>query len=122
MAFLELEKFFEKIVCSVSIILGNSITFFIFITADILWLALIDYDKAPVREIIRDYIHGISFMTLFIIQKAFNLFSTSMHIKLNELVISHQSANNAVLNVETRTEHEIKEIQKDYINQVKDQK
>jgi len=70
----------------------------------------------------RDYVHGISFMTLFIIQKAFNHFSSSMHIKLNELVVSHQQASNTVLNIETKTEHEIKEIQKDYIDHANDKK
>jgi len=118
--YLKLEKFFEKIVRIVSVILGNSITFFIFTTATIYWLAIIDYKMDPIREIMRDFIHGISFMTLFVIQKAFNHFSSSMHVKLNELVVSEESADNTVLSIENKTEQEIKGIQKDYNNQVED--
>ena len=74
----------------------------------------IDYQNQILNDIVRDYIFGATFLTLFIIQKSFNHFSASLHIKLNELVSSNKYANNAVLNVETKTEHEIKEIIRDY--------
>ena len=109
-----LEKFFEKIVAVISAVLGNSITFFLATILVVLWLYNIDYQNQILNDIVRDYIFGASFLTLFIIQKSFNHFSASLHIKLNELVSSNKNANNAVLNVETKTEHEIKEIIRDY--------
>ncbi len=109
-----LEKFFEKIVNIITSVLGNSITFFLATVLVITWLANIDYQKQILNDIVRDYIFGTSFLTLFIIQKSFNHFSASLHIKLNELVSSHETAKNSVLNIETKTEHEIKEMQRDY--------
>lgn len=112
--YLELEKFFEKVVAAISFVLGNSITFFIVTTTIIFWFANIDYINEPINDIIRDYIHGLSFLTLFVIQKAFNHFSASLYIKLNELLVSQSNAKNDVINVETKSEHEIKSIQRDY--------
>jgi low affinity Fe/Cu permease len=48
------------------------------------------------------------------IQKSFNRFAGSLHLKLNELVSAHDKANNAIINVENKTEEEIKEIAKEY--------
>ena len=110
----QLERFFEKIVSVTSVILGNSITFIVVTILISLWLFNIDYEKMLINDIIRDYIYGFSFLTLFMIQKSFNHFSASLHIKLNELVSSHETASNSVLNVETKTEHEIKAIKRDY--------
>lgn len=109
-----LENFFEKTVAVITAVLGNSISFFLATLLVILWLANIDYQNQILNDIVRDYIFGATFLTLFIIQKSFNHFSASLHIKLNELVSSNKYANNAVLNVETKTEHEIKEIIRDY--------
>ena len=109
-----LEKIFEKITTLVISILGNSITFILAVLLVIFWLSYRDFNAQPLTDIIRDFIYGISFLTLFIIQKAFNHFSASMHVKLNELVSSHEPASNAVMNVETKTEHEIIELQKEY--------
>jgi low affinity Fe/Cu permease len=67
-----------------------------------------------IHNIIGDIILGIAFLSLFIIQKSFNRFSASMHIKLNELVASHEPANNKVINAEGKTEHEITELSKEY--------
>jgi low affinity Fe/Cu permease len=39
-------------------------------------------------------------------------------LKLNELVSAHENANNAIINVEHKTEEEIKEIAKEYAEMV----
>lgn len=67
-----------------------------------------------VQEFIRDVIHSLTFLSLFVIQKEFNRFSAALHLKVNELVSSHKSANNAVLNIEDKTEQEIIELAKEY--------
>ena len=63
---------------------------------------------------IGDVILGVAFLSLFIIQKAFNRFSASLHLKVNELVASHELANNAVMNAEEKTELEITILSKEY--------
>src|ERR1035437_4869797 len=49
-----------------------------------------------------------------VIQKSFNRFSASLHLKVNELVASHQPASNAVMNAEGKTEQEITDLSKEY--------
>jgi low affinity Fe/Cu permease len=56
----------------------------------------------------------MTFLALFIIQKSFNRFSGSLHLKVNELVASHEPANNSLVNVESKTEHEVLELAKEY--------
>lgn len=52
---------------------------------------------------------------MFLIQKSFNRFSASLHLKVNELVATHETASNAVINAEEKTEHEINALSKEYL-------
>jgi low affinity Fe/Cu permease len=70
--------------------------------------------KQNIDDSIRDLIHGVTFLSLFIIQKSFNRFSAILHLKVNELVSSHESANNSVMNLEIKTEQELVELNKEY--------
>lgn len=102
------------------LILGNSITFFIALIVVVFWLLNRDLKNEEVNHLIADVINGIIFLSLFIIQKAFNHFTASLHVKVNELVSSHETANNNIINVETKTEHEINQIQKEYSELIDD--
>jgi low affinity Fe/Cu permease len=109
-----IEKGFEKLV-SVSIaILGNSITFILALFTIIFWLTNKQFYSQDIHACIGDVILGVAFLSLFIIQKSFNRFSASLHLKLNELVSSHETASNAVINAEGKTEREITELSKEY--------
>jgi low affinity Fe/Cu permease len=47
-----------------------------------------------------------------------------LHLKINELVSSHETASNSVINAEVKTEREITELSKEYtelVEQVKEQ-
>ena len=63
---------------------------------------------------IGDVILGVAFLSLFIIQKSFNRFSASLHLKVNELIASHEFASNAVIHAEEKTEQEINILSKEY--------
>ena len=78
------------------------------------WFCNKQFYTQNIHDSIRDVIVGISFLSLFIIQKTFNRFSGALHLKLNELVASNIKANNAIINVEEKTEREILELTKDY--------
>lgn len=108
------ERIFEKLASMVSAILGNSITFILAFVMVIFWLFNKEFYAQSLHECIRDVIHGVTFLTLFIIQKSFNRFSGSLHLKVNELVASHETANNKVINIEEKAEHEIAELSKEY--------
>lgn len=109
-----LENGFEKLTSIATAILGNSITFIIAFFTVIFWLSEKEFYKQDLHQCIGDVILGITFLSFFMIQKSFNRFSASLHLKLNELVSSHENASNSVINVEHKTEFEIKEIAKDY--------
>ena len=109
-----LERIFEKITFAFTAIISNSITFILVLIMVIFWFANRNYLVEPINEIIRDIIHGVAFLTLFIIQKAFNHFTASLHIKLDELIASNKNANNQIINVESKTEPEIIKLKQEY--------
>ena len=109
-----LERYFEKLTSAATAILGNSITFILALITVIFWLGNKQFYAQDIHARIGDIILGVTFLSLFIIQKTFNHFSASLHLKLNELILSHKPASNAVINIEAKTEAEIIELQKEY--------
>jgi low affinity Fe/Cu permease len=87
------EGIFENFTSIVSAIMGNSITFIIalFVFG---WLSNKMFFQQDIHYCIGDMILGTTFLSLFIIQKSFNRFSASHHLKLSELVASHEHAIN----------------------------
>jgi low affinity Fe/Cu permease len=112
--YIKIEKFFEKITFLITTILGSSITFFLAFVMVVFWFFNRQYSNHDINEVIRDLIHGVTFLSLFVIQKEFSRFSGSLHLKVNELVASTETASNSVINVESKTEIEIHELQKEY--------
>jgi low affinity Fe/Cu permease len=109
-----LEKSFEKLTSIAIAILGNSITFIIAFCVVLFWLSNIRFWEQDIHYCIGDVILGVAFLSLFIIQKSFNRFSASLHLKVNELVASHESASNSVINSEDKSEQELTELSKEY--------
>jgi low affinity Fe/Cu permease len=108
------EKFFEKITSLITGILGSSVTFFLAFVMIVFWFLNRSYSNHDTNEVIRDLIHATTFLSLFVIQKEFSRFSGSLHLKVNELVASTETASNSVINAESKTEIEINELQKEY--------
>jgi low affinity Fe/Cu permease len=108
------ERGFEKLVSVAIAILGNSITFIIALCIIIFWFISSQFYSQNLHTIIGNVILGIAFLSLFIIQKSFNRFSASLHLKVNELVASHETASNSVINAEDKTEQEITLLTKEY--------
>ena len=109
-----IEFFFEKITAFATLLLGSAIPFMLALGVVIYWFCQPAFYEQPKHHIIRDVIHALTFLSLFIIQKEFNRFSGSLHVKVNELIVSHKPANNAVINADLKTEHEIAELTKQY--------
>ena len=108
------ERVFEKVASVAIAILGNSVTFIIALCLVIFWLCNKQFYSQNLHAAIGDIIWGVTFLSLFIIQKTFNRFSASLHLKVNELVSSHEPASNLVINLEEKTEHEITKLSKEY--------
>ncbi|MGG9962592.1 low affinity iron permease family protein [Ferruginibacter sp. SUN106] len=109
-----LESRFDKLTSVATTILGNSITFILALGAVIFWLTEKEFHKQDLHACIGDIILSVTFLSLFIIQKSFNRFSGSLHLKVNELVASHEPASNAVIGAERKTEDEIIELTKEH--------
>ena len=114
----QLEKVFEKFTSIAISVLGNSITFIIAFCTVIFWLSNKRFYQQDIHNSIGDVILGVAFLSLFIIQKSFNRFSGSLHLKVNELIASHEPARNELINAEGKSEQEIITLSKEYIELV----
>ncbi|HEY5792594.1 MAG TPA: low affinity iron permease family protein [Chthoniobacterales bacterium] len=56
----------------------------------------------------------VTFLMVFLIQNTQNRDSEAMHVKLDELIRSHQTAHNALLDLEELEEEELDRIRADY--------
>ena len=110
-----IEKIFEKLTLLITKILGNSITFILALFLVIFWWTTSLFGKNDLHQNIGDFIFGTTFLSLFIIQKSFNRYSALIHLKINELISSHEPANNAVMDTSEKTEQEIRALSNEYI-------
>lgn len=110
-----MERHFEKLVSLATTILGNSITFMLACILVFFWWISTLLSSNNLHQNIGDFIFGTTFLSLFIIQKSFNRYSALIHLKINELISSYEKANNSVMNTNLKTEQEIIELSKEYI-------
>lgn len=113
--YVHIERNFEALTLIATKILGNSITFLFALVLVLFWWINSLVKTTDLHLIIGDFIFGTTFLSLFIIQKSFNRYSALVHLKMNELISSHENANNAVMDDSTKTEHEIRKLSKEYI-------
>ena len=109
------ERIFEKLTGFITKFLGNSITFLAAFALVIFWWSNDEFRSRGIHQTVGDIIFGTTFLSLFIIQKSFNIYSAHIHLKMNELISSHEPANNAVMDMSKKTEKEIVELYKEYI-------
>ena len=109
-----LEAAFEKFSVAATRVLGNSITFIVALTLVIIYFTDDKVYTEPRHNLIMDIIFSVTFLSIFIIQKSVNRFSAALHLKMNELVASHDTASNRIINVEEKTEEEIRDLAKHY--------
>jgi low affinity Fe/Cu permease len=57
----------------------------------------------------------VTFLMVFLIQKSQNKDSKAVHLKLNELLASHQGASNRMVNLEDLSEKELDQLHKFYV-------
>ncbi len=113
---MKIELIFEKLTSIATRILGNAITFIIAFILVIFWWSTNLFTSKDMHQNIGDIIFGTTFLSLFVIQKSFNRYSALVHLKINELISSHEPANNSVMNTAEKTEQEIRELSKEYID------
>jgi low affinity Fe/Cu permease len=117
-AYHKIERRFEILTGFATKVLGNSIVFILAFCMVIYWWATNLFTSNNVHQNIGDIIFGITFLSLFIIQKSFNRYSAMIHLKTNELISSHEHANNAVMDTSDKTEREITKLNQEYVESV----
>ena len=107
---------FEKFSVWVSKATGTTTAFMGAALIIVIWLItgpLFDFSETW-QLIINTGTTIITFLMVFVIQRAQNKESVALHLKLNELVASHQHASNRLISVEELTEEELRVLQKFY--------
>ena len=112
------KNFFERFSNWATAATGSSAAFLIALIVIIIWLV-----TGPVFKysdtwqlIINTGTTIITFLMVFLIQKAQNKDSKAIHLKLNELLASHEGSSNRMVNIEDLTEAELDKLYKFYIH------
>ena len=96
---------------------GSSAAFIIAITIIIIWGVtgpIFKYSDTW-QLIINTGTTIVTFLMVFLIQKSQNKDSKAVHLKLNELLASHQGASNRMVDIEDITEKELDQLHKFYV-------
>jgi low affinity Fe/Cu permease len=115
--YLRIELIFGRLTVIATRILGNAITFILAFILVFYWWSTNLFTSNNMHQNIGDIIFGTTFLSLFVIQKSFNRYSALIHLKINELISSHATANNSVMNTNEKTEQEIIDLSKEYMEE-----
>ncbi|HEY3579168.1 MAG TPA: low affinity iron permease family protein [Pyrinomonadaceae bacterium] len=95
---------------------GTSLAFMLAVTAVIVWLATgpIFHYSDTWQLVINTGTTIITFLMVFLIQRAQNKDALAIHLKLNEIVAAMEGASNRLIDVEDLSEAEIQALRKYY--------
>lgn len=96
---------------------GSSAAFIIAALTIVIWAAtgpLAHYSETW-QLIINTGTTIITFLMVFLIQKSQNKDSKAIHLKLNELIASHEGSSNRMVNLEDLSEEELDQLRKFYM-------
>lgn len=108
--FKRLEKGFEDLVGVALKIYGHPFTFIVTFILVVFFLVQGFIHFTNLRDLIRDILLCISFLSFFIIQRAVNKTTASIQIKINELIVSHDKARNEIIDIDKKTGTELEEL------------
>ncbi|QXV67344.1 low affinity iron permease family protein [Mucilaginibacter sp. 21P] len=115
------KNFFERFANWATIATGSSAAFIAATAVIIIWII-----TGPVFKysdtwqlVINTGTTIVTFLMVFLIQKSQNKDSKAVHLKLNELLASHQGASNRMVNIEDLTETELDQLAKFYVKLAK---
>ncbi|WP_027376609.1 low affinity iron permease family protein [Kaistella palustris] len=109
-------SFFEKFANSATAFTGSSAAFLIAAAVVVIWAAtgpLFHYSETW-QLIINTGTTIVTFLMVFLIQKAQNKDGIAIQIKLNELIAAHEKASNRIVDIEDLTEKELVKLHRYY--------
>ncbi len=110
------KSFFEKFSNTATAFTGSSYAFLGALAVVIIWAAsgpFFNYSETW-QLVINTGTTIITFLMVFLIQKAQNKDSKAIQIKLNELIAASKTTSNRIVNIEDLTEEELDQIHKYY--------
>ncbi|NCD68017.1 low affinity iron permease family protein [Mucilaginibacter agri] len=111
------KSYFENFANWATIATGSSAAFIIAAVTVIIWAVsgpLFGYSQTW-QLVINTGTTIVTFLMVFLIQKSQNKDSKAVHLKLNELLASHEGSSNRMVNIEDLTEAELDQLCKFYI-------
>ena len=108
--------FFERFANWATKFTGSSAAFIGAVSIVVIWALsgpVFDYSETW-QLVINTGTTIITFLMVFLIQKAQNKDSKALHLKLNELIAAHAGASNRMVNLEDITEDELDQLHKFY--------
>lgn len=110
-------NFFERFSNQATAATGSSAAFIIAALTILVWAAsgpVFHYSETW-QLVINTGTTIVTFLMVFLIQKAQNKDSKAVHLKLNELLASHEGTSNRMVNIEDLSEDELDHLYKFYI-------
>ena len=111
------KNFFERFSNWATAATGSSAAFIIAAATVLIWAGtgpLFKYSETW-QLVINTGTTIVTFLMVFLIQKSQNKDSKAIHLKLNELLASHEGTSNRMVNIEDLTEAELDHLYKFYI-------
>jgi len=111
------KHFFERFSNWATAATGSSAAFLIAAATIVVWAVTgpVFHYSETWQLIINTGTTIITFLMVFLIQKSQNKDSKAIHLKLNELLASHEGTSNRMVNIEDLTEAELDHLYKFYI-------
>src|ERR1700743_2472053 len=110
-------NFFERFSNWATAATGSSAAFIIAAATVVIWAGtgpVFQYSETW-QLVINTGTTIVTFLMVFLIQKSQNKDSKAIHLKLNELLASHEGTSNRMVNIEDLTEEELDHLYKFYI-------
>ena len=110
-------NYFEKFANWATNATGSSAAFIIAIVIILVWIVTgpVFHYSDTWQLIINTGTTIVTFLMVFLIQKSQNKDSKAVHLKLNELLASHQGASNRMVDIEDLTELDLDHLHKFYV-------
>ncbi len=115
------KNFFERFSNWATHATGSSVAFIIATSTVIIWAVsgpIFNYSETW-QLVINTGTTIVTFLMVFLIQKSQNKDSKAIHLKLNELIASHEGTSNRMVNLEDLSEEELDQLAKFYAHVAK---
>lgn len=111
------KNYFERFSDWATAATGSSAAFILATATVIVWAATgpVFHYSETWQLVINTGTTIVTFLMVFLIQKAQNKDSKAIHLKLNELIASHQGTSNRMVNIEDLSEAELDQLYRFYI-------